>query len=747
MPLGAWDFSVEGLKVRFPFIRKEFIVAPLKPRTSIIGSLAPGAMLLLLAVGAFTPSLVGPYIFDDKVLVSGNDYVHDLAHFRHWFRASLADSNYDPAQNEAGLDFWRPLVLATFALNWTIGGGEPAWFHATNLLLHGANVLLLWSLLRSWFRVRGLAWGLAAVFALHPAQSEVVCWISGRGDSLCCFGLLVSLHGVRMLPQHSTRGMILSVLGALIAFLSKEMAVVLPALVLTERWARHPEANWRRFVAREKWPLLAAVLVTVGYLTLRAFVLPTAPSSPAHDTIRRLPFVFETLGRCLELVLWPANTTLGQAITRSVDGIDVARTDYAAVGGLFLASGTAVSWRSRTRAPGIAVGWICFLVTWLPVSGLVSHRQLALISPRYLYIPLIPLLFALGSAVEALARTPGRRLELLLPRLGVPILMALGLTSFRRSQDYASSQAFWKAEILANPNYIAAQDFFVVRELAQKRPASALKLARHFLASNLKAGYRSLNEGLEFHIIRALAASTPDADRKTLGALSRFCDDIVQRKPSVLRLPEKDTVLQFDQADAERLEWYVRRRSLLLESADFLSRLGYDDAAAERLEHALTDCEKCWLLHTQAALVRARARDFEGALALSRAFDRYGDPRRRGELHARLARALELAPVLSESREAPAPEVLAYLYQSLDAFGRAYELLRPVYSSPPSEPTAQKELALLALQAGHLTKARTMAELFLPPEEVQRFLELGPAPWRDAARPPSLWIPDVPSSP
>lgn len=719
----------------------------LRTRGLSVGLVGLGSILLLLALSAFFPSLFGPYVFDDKVLVSGNDYVHDLAHFRHWFSASLADSNYDPAQNEAGLSFWRPLVLASFALNWMMGSGEPAWFHATNLLFHGANALLLWSLLRGWFRVRGLAWGLAAVFALHPAQSEVVCWISGRGDSLCCFGLLVALHGVRMIPQCSTRGMILSVLGALIAFLSKEMAVVLPALVLLERWAVRPETEWRLFIARERWFLAVSVVAMAGYLTLRALVLPSGPSTSVQETIRRAPVVLETLGRCLELVVWPANTTLGQAITRFVGGVEVPRTDYAVVGALFLALGSGIAWRTWTRVPGVAFGWICFLLTWLPVSGLVSHRQLALISPRYLYIPLIPLLFSLGSAVRALVDTRGRRLELLLPRLGVPILVALGLTSFRRSQDYASSQAFWKAEILANPNYIAAQDFFVVRELAQRRPASALSLARTFLASNLKAGYEDLNEGLEFRLIRALAASTPDADRKTLGALSRYCDDIVQRRPSTLRISEKSIGLRFDEADAKSLEWHVMRRFLLLESADLLSRLGYDDAAAERLEHALKDCEKCWLLHTQAALVRARARDFEGALALSRAFDRYGDPRRRGELHARLRRALEWAPVLSESREVPAPEVLAYLYQSLDAFGRAYELLRPAYANPPSEPSAQKELALLALQAGHLTQARTLAEHFLPPEEVQRFVEQGPAPWRDAARPPFVWIPDVPSSP
>src|SRR5690606_35787417 len=154
---------------RFPSFRNGLTVRTMTMRRrAALGQVwLLGVALFALGVVAFVPSSFGPYLFDDRVLISGNDYVHDLVHLRHWFRSALADSNYDPTQDEAGLYFWRPLVLASFALNWTTGGGEPVWFHATNLLFHGANALLLWSLLRGWFRVRGLAWGLAAVFALH----------------------------------------------------------------------------------------------------------------------------------------------------------------------------------------------------------------------------------------------------------------------------------------------------------------------------------------------------------------------------------------------------------------------------------------------------------------------------------------------------------------------------------------------------------------------------------------------------
>lgn len=699
-----------------------------------------GVLLLCVAILAFSAALPGPYIFDDKVLIEGNHYIHDFSHWAHWFGSSLADSNYDPAQNEHGLHFWRPLVLASFALNWWMGGGAPVWFHATNLLLHGANTLLLWSLFRRWFRMRGLALGLAASFALHPAQTEVVCWISGRGDSLCLLGLLTVLHGLRHIERRPLLGAALGIAGAFFAFLSKEMAVVLPVLVLLDRWANARPASARNFLAKNGASFGVSVLAVAAYLVARS-ALFSASGEGTQNILSRVPFGLEAFGRCLKLLVWPLDTTLGQAAMRSAHGASVARMDFAVLGGLFLAGGSLGAWLFRKRAPGVLVGWLCFLATWLPVSGLVSHRQLALVSPRYLYIPLIPFLFALGSLVEFSASRLSLRSSRVLRLIGAIALSALFLISVRRSADYSSTQSFWKAEILANPNYIAAQDFFVVRELAQKRPHSALRLALQFLESNRMAGYEALNQGLIFQIVEALSDLTPDVDRKTLGALSRFCDSIVQGQSAEFVLPNRGVHLKFENQESDRLEWHAQRRNILLRSADLLSRLGYDEAAIERLSLALDGCEVCWLLFMKAAVIQARARDFQGAMELAEAFDKYASPLRRGQVRRHLQRALEMSSLVGTPGASPV--LTSIFYTELGAFGRAYRAAARAFESPPEGLEAHRALAELALRAGDIEAAKKMAARSMNAETIESFLDAVELPWRDEERSPGLWIPAV----
>ncbi len=695
--------------------------------------------LFVLAFAAFAPAISGPFLFDDRLLIEGNYRVHSFDHWTKWLTGTIWDTNYDPSNNANRMLFWRPLVLATFAFDWTLGAGSPLPFHLTNLVLHALNSVLLWSLLRKWFRARGLALGLALLFALHPAQSEVVCWISGRGDSLCLMGLLIALHGLRRADQRSAQGYLVFFVGSVLAFAAKEMAIVLPILVALDRFARS-SAEPVAFLRREMKPLGASIVFVFGYLVWRSFIFDTALGSHPVPFDKKVLLVLEGFGRAIALYVWPLDTTLGRAATMSSGGVLIPRIDYAIFGAAVVVGVSLGAWRMRKSSPRIAVGWLGFLGAWLPVSGIISHGELSLISPRYLYIPFVPVLLMLGAAIES-AFWRGKARTVAVLSVGVVSLGFLAI-SLDRSGDFASNDQFWRAELEANPTYVSGQDYFVVRELRENRPRSALRLSLSSLALNRKERFELLNAEIEFHVLEALAAATPDIERDTLKKVAEFADNLAQEQDAVLELPSEGVSLRWTKGSSNDGEWAAKRRRLFIVSSDLWSRLGEDGKALRRVELALEGCEQCWTLFGRSGIIRARAGELGAALALAESFDRFAGPSEKGQLRESLAEAVSLAPYL-QGGAAP-PPLIAQYYSGLLAFGRAYDVARPAFENPPDDPGSHQVLAELALRAGDRDAARKMLSRSLSAPEVEAWErgKLKNVLWHDAEVPDGTWMPE-----
>lgn len=699
-----------------------------------------GVALFVVTFAVFAPSAVGPFLFDDRLLVAGNYKVHSFDHWRLWLRETIWDLNYDPSSEGSSLIFWRPLVLASFAWDWQLGGARAAVFHLTNLLFHAANAVLVWTMFRRWFYAKGLALILAALFALHPAQTEVACWISGRGDSMCLFGMLLAIHSLHWFSANKALGGLGVFLGTAIACSAKEMAVVLPFLILLDHFASRRIASFTWAGCREVLiPLLVSGLVLVAYVGWRAWLFGNPFQGHGAMGVSPVPPAFEALGRAAVLVFWPLDTTLGRAVLRAVEAVIAPRYDYAALGVLAFALVTFVAWRWRKTNPRFGLGWLCFLGCWFPVSGVMPHGELSLVSPRYLYIPLVPIAFMFGALAERfmnLGGRPGRVYWL------VPPVLALGLISLWRSDDYSSPEKFWKAELEQNPYYTAAQDYYVGRELRSGRPNSALRLAQGFLAFNRKRGYEALNGELALRSMEALAESTPDVEVDRLRSLAQYCDDLLQGKAFTFEIPgvvrvgwPKGTILYN--------ELLGKKRRILLLSADIWSRIGEDQKATRRVDVAMEKCTRCWTVLSRAGTVRARAGQLEQAVAMARELDQFVPFTDKGRLEETFADAIELAPYLKNASVPPV--IRAQYYTSLHAYGRAYAVARPAFENPPDNPEAHRTLAELALRAGDRDAARAMLLRSMSAQEAEEWEreKLKTVLWNDAEVPEGIWTPRV----
>jgi hypothetical protein len=202
-----------------------------------------GATLL-----AYQPVWHAGFIWDDDVYVTGNKLLTAPDGLRRiWF------SQESPSQ-------YFPLTYTTFRFEHALWGMRPAGYHWVNLLLHAANALILWRLLRR----LGLpgAWLAAGLFALHPVQVETVAWVTERKNVLSlCFYLLSLRAWVEFIHRTTTAtatpgspsignrpwafyGIALGLYP--LALFSKTTACTLPAALLLVLWLKGEPITRRR---------------------------------------------------------------------------------------------------------------------------------------------------------------------------------------------------------------------------------------------------------------------------------------------------------------------------------------------------------------------------------------------------------------------------------------------------------------------------------------------------------------------
>ncbi|MEP6956046.1 MAG: O-GlcNAc transferase, partial [Chthoniobacterales bacterium] len=214
------------------------------------------ALLVLAAVLAYQQAWQAGYIWDDDIYVTQNQLLTAPdGLWRIWFSLD------SPSQ-------YFPLVYSTFRLEYALWGLHPAGYHIVNILLHAANALLVWQLLRR-LRVPGALLA-AAIFALHPVHVESVAWITERKNVLMgLFFLLALLAWERFSAPEAGKGrwrMYAAALGCyLLALCSKTTACTLPAALLLILWLRHQRITVRRWLEVVPFVLLG---IAMGLVTI-----------------------------------------------------------------------------------------------------------------------------------------------------------------------------------------------------------------------------------------------------------------------------------------------------------------------------------------------------------------------------------------------------------------------------------------------------------------------------------------------
>ena len=421
--------------------REPILPAKLQPYPRLVAV----AILFCLALALYLPTVRHSFLnYDD------NEYVAENSHVR----TGLTLASVKWAFTNIDIGHWEPITWLTHLADCSLFGLYPGGHHLASALLHAINTCFLFLLLYWITAAYGRSLLVAALFAVHPLNVEVVAWIAERKTLVCTFFTFATFGAyVWYAARPRLERYALVLVAFLLAVMSKSMAVTVPLLLLLVdywalgRWEYDPVPAVlpvpRQSTARlllEKIPLLA-ISGLISLLTLHAQEKGKAVS---HDPfVGRIAHAIWSYAAYILKLIWPAQLSI--LYPYDAHGHPLWQVILAMVGLLAI---TVAVMRARSK-PYLAFGWFFYLIAMLPVIGIVRVGPQSL-SDHYLYVPAIGLfLLAVWGAHDLLqqARVVTTAASL---GLGTAVVLACAIaTAFYLPNWQDSLTLFARAERLS----------------------------------------------------------------------------------------------------------------------------------------------------------------------------------------------------------------------------------------------------------------------------------------------------------
>jgi tetratricopeptide (TPR) repeat protein len=395
-----------------------------------------GCILILAAFAAYHNSFSGPFIYDDVSAIKDNPTIKSL-----WPLTEVLSPPSDSGATVNG----RPLVNLSLAINYALGGLEVWGYHAFNLAIHILAGLTLFGLVRRTLLQASLrerfgdaacpsALAVAALWMLHPLQTESVTYVIQRAEAMVGLFYLLTLYGFARAVKSPTPGRwhVATVVAALLGMASKEVMVSAPLLVLlydrtfvsgtfADAWRKHGRlylglaATWilLGFLVAHSGGRGGTVGFGVGGITSWTYALTQC----------------RAIVRYLALAVWPSPLIFDYGV-----GVDRHLADVFPQAVLIV----------------LLVGGTLFALWRRPVWGFLGAWFLAILAPSSSFLPIATetmaehRMYLALAAVIALAVTVG--VSLLGKRSTILFFLlaaGAGFLTARRNEDYRDELVIW----------------------------------------------------------------------------------------------------------------------------------------------------------------------------------------------------------------------------------------------------------------------------------------------------------------
>ena len=434
------------------------------------------ALILGLTVILYVNAMDNAFHYDDFHTVVQNPSIRSLDNLSLFFTDSRTASEHPEATS------FRPLTTASYAVNYALGGLDPRGYHLLNLLLHLGTVLLSYRLFSVALNQRYAVFFATLVFAIHPLHTETINYITARSTLLSTFFSLLAVIGVleycRMSEKNSrmVRRLILAGLtGALmLAFFSKETALMTPALLILAYLCFHPARDRKRML-QIGFLLLAGLIFLGVYIWIRQdfFSLFFTHLLGNEGLVLSLLTSLVILTKYLQFFFWPVGLAIEHDLTRAA-ALSDPNVQMALSILLLLAF---LGWRVRSeRILQFCSGW--YLLSLAPVCALPFFTQEALFQENRGYQAMIALALCSGWIVQNLRdrKIPQHRI---LWSAGVVVLaLVLSLGVSVRNTVWKDGVTLWSDAVIKSPRSAVAHTNLASAYHQADRPLESMEMIR-----------------------------------------------------------------------------------------------------------------------------------------------------------------------------------------------------------------------------------------------------------------------------
>lgn len=381
--------------------------------------------------------------FDDNTYITANPNIKNGINFNSlkWAFTTGHEGN------------WHPLTWISHLIDYELYGLKPTGHHLTNVLLHAVNSLLLFLLLTKLTGTTYRSFFVAVLFAVHPLHVESVAWAAERKDVLCAFFWMFSIMlYVRYVEQPLPGRYLALIVAFTLGLLCKPIIVTLPlTLLVIDYWplnrrpdtASVPEQStlgksmWSSFYLIEKTPLLVLAF-TVSLITFQ-MQKEAGGVTPVdfHNILLNSGNAAISYIKYITQMVWPSRLAVFYPFIE--ESISITKVIFSIV---IIGLATALATAYRKRFPYIISGWLWYMVTILPVIGILRIGRQAH-ADRYTYIPLIGLFVVVVWGLSDLSKAFGIRTRYLAV-FAVAVISSLMFTAYRQVGYWQNSYTLFR---------------------------------------------------------------------------------------------------------------------------------------------------------------------------------------------------------------------------------------------------------------------------------------------------------------
>ena len=443
------------------------------------GVIFAAAALVAVVFICYANSLGNGFVFDDQFLVPVYGRIRNLSQLV-----------------KTLLDSYRPMRNVSYGIDFLVWGLKPFGFHLTNVLIHAANTVLVFYLIRRFSARLSTAVIAGLIFAVHPIQTDSVSYVSGRRDILFTLFYLAAFHAYLTYREKASRTWFVMFLGFwALSLMSKEMAVTLPVVIFLWNfcalwsdtqgsWLRRLVQAGKAALIKDKWLYALLGVASLAFAAYAIFFQRASGRTTGSGVEYWGGSLFATLLTVARVHAWYLKqlvypTPIAQyfgAFDISTSLIEFRVILAIVVVGAVLTAGLILLKKESLMSFAI----LSYFAILAPVSQIIPHHEL--LADHYLYLPMVSFSLLIGLVVSRVSER-GKNPRLIAYGLLGVFVLALAWTTVSRNRDWKDEFSVWEANYRSVPNSPRAS-YNLGGLYAARDPEKAETLLKESLASD-----------------------------------------------------------------------------------------------------------------------------------------------------------------------------------------------------------------------------------------------------------------------